>query len=400
MYYDFDDDIEILSEGAATDSKVLISTLYKITETNLSKPAIKNELFKGVQKYIDRNSDIVNSPYMTNRIFFTDSDKKYIINASGQDIDKIKDVLKNSEYIKDTWKTLNDPLNICAVMIIRYFTLTKKEAELKTFLTYFSLYFYTLLYHKYLPYGAQENIMEYTINNLSNKFLIKQTGSLLLTIQHTAMISHECHVKSIKEGTDKGLADYISSLMSRLNNFVKNIKNEYTINHQNKNYMNYDSDSYDEDNFHLADNSSYDIQNCADSAISKLTTYGADMKLVKLAANMNTVSENEIRNVINAISDHNIDEARRLFSLILQLYLFKDGNRVQDIHSKKFLYECIEIYKKSNTNDKVILEIKDILDKWLKTYSLRYNKTNREATLSSFRRAIYMYFVLHMQQSR
>ena len=104
MYYDFDDDIEVLSEGAATNSKVLISTLYKITETNLSKPAIKNELFKGVQKYIDRNSDIVNSPYMTNRIFFTDSDKKYIINASGQDIDKIKDVLKNSEYIKDTWK--------------------------------------------------------------------------------------------------------------------------------------------------------------------------------------------------------------------------------------------------------------------------------------------------------
>ncbi|MEI2419299.1 hypothetical protein V6O07_03425, partial [Arthrospira platensis SPKY2] len=217
--------------------------------------------------------------------------------------------------------------------------------------------------------------MKYTINNLSNKYLIKQTGSLYKTLEHTVMISHELHEKALIGGTDKGLADYISSIKVRINNFVKNIKNEYTQNHNAKKFINFDSDNYDEDNFHLADNNSYVVQNTTDSAIVKLTTYGPDMKLVKIAAKVNQVSENEIRNVINSIAANETDKAKRLMALILQLYLFEGENNVSDIHTNTFLYKSMEIYKKSNTNDKIILEIKDILDTWLKKYSIKYNKS-------------------------
>lgn len=381
------------------DSKALTDALYPITAKALANKKTNDDLFKGARKYFDKNANIIFDSSLAQRIFFTDSDKQVIYTASGLSIPEIRTVLKNAEYIKDNWKIMNEPLNTCAAMIARYYAINKKEKELKAFLTYYAFYFYTSVYHKYLPYGAQENIMAFTINNLSNKYLIKQTGSLFKTIEHTAWISHENHKDALIKGTDKGLADYISSLKVRINNFMKNIKNEYTQNHASKKYINYDIDSYDEDDFHVADNNSYIVQNTSDAAVVKLTTYGPDMKLVKLSANMNQVSENDIRNVISAISDGHTEEIKRMTELILQLYLFESHNTVKDIHSNKFLYSCIEIYKKSNTNDKIILEIKSILDSWLKKYSVRYNKTNREATLSSFRRAIYVYFVLHIQQS-
>lgn len=378
---------------------VLTNALYPTTEKSLKNKANVDKLINSAKKYFNVNAEIVFDSTLTNRIFFLESDKRAIYDAAGLDPKDVREVLKGAKYIKDSWKIMNEPINTISAMIARYLTINKKDKELKVFLTYYSFYFYTSVYHKYLPYGAQENIMKYTINNLSNKYLIKQTGSLYKTIEHTVMTSHELHEKSLIEGTDKGLADYISSIKVRINNFVKNIKNEYTQNHAAKKFINFDSDNYDEENFHIADNNSYIVQNTTDSAIVKLTTYGPDMRLVKVSASANKVSENEIRNVINNISATETDKARRLMELILQLYLFEGGNTTANIHTNKFLSECLDIYKKSNTNDKIILEIKDILDTWLKKYSVRYTKSNREATLSAFRRAIYMYFVLHIQQS-
>ena len=131
----------------------------------------------------------------------------------------------------------------------------------------------------------------------------------------------------------------------------------------------------------------------------KLMTYGPDMRIANMSAQISEVSRNEIRNVIMNLSNNDANDICRLSELILQLFLFDSNNSVEEVSGKKFLGECLKIYKKSNTNDKTILEIKDILDKWLNKHSSKYRQTNREATLSNFRRAIFVYFVLHIQTS-
>ena len=74
-------------------------------------------------------------------------------------------------------------------------------------------------------------------------------------------------------------------------------------------------------------------------------------------------------------------------------------NTVQSIKSMKFFNYADELYKKSNTKDESIVRIKDILDKFLNNYCPIYIKTNRIATKISFRRAIYLYFVLIIQKN-
>lgn len=378
---------------------ILVNSLYPKVEAALKKPNNLKNLIKHAQKYFDKNHEKVFDMTLTHKILFLMDDKEAIYDAIELRPEEIKSVIKQSEYIKDKWKIMNEPLNTASALILRYLMLNKKDDELKFILTYYSFYFYSSLFHKYLPYGANENIMEYTINNLSNKFLIKKLGSLYKCVEHIAMTSHETYSENLKKGEDGDLATYISALKVRLNDFLKNIKNEYTINHGNKNYVNFDRDSYDEENFHMSDNNSYAIKRAADSTMIRLTTSGADLKTARLAANWNSVSENEIRNVVLHLGHEDSDDIQRMCELILQLFLFEGKNNFEEVRTNKFLVKSMELYKKSNTNDKLILEIKYLLDKWLKKYGKKYTKTNREATLSYYRKAIFTYFVISIQQS-
>ena len=393
-------DIQLLLEATCkSGSSVLVQELYPTVSANLSNPNNVNDLSFAIAKYIDRNSQILYDIGIAKKIVFLESDKNAIYDACGLTKEAIRQAIKKSPYIKTSWKILNEPLNTAAVLAIRYFTIQNNAGMVQNLLIYYSMYFYASLHHKYLKFDANENIMEYTINNLSNKFKIKQLGSLFETIKHIVMTSHETYKQDLIRGEDGDLAKYVSSIKVRLNDFMKNVTNEYMKNHKEKRFMNFDSDDYSEDNFHIADNTSYAIKRLTETSLMRLMTYGADMQMAKLAANLSQVSQNEIRNVIINLTDDDSDKIMRLTELILQLYLVDGANRVEEVRGKKFLITCMEIYKKSNTNDKNILEIKQILDEWLKKYSPKYRQTNREATLSNFRRSIFIYFVLHIQQS-
>lgn len=381
------------------DTKIITNELYKTVEQNLSNKKVTKQLLLDISKYFDRNSEIIYDIGISGKLLFLESDKNVIYRSCDLTPNVIKNVLKKSSYIKSSWKILNEPLNTASVLMARYFTISKQDDLLKTFLTYYSFYFYSSLHHKYLKFEPQENVMEYTINNLSNKYKIKQLGSLFAAIQNTVMTSHDNYKKQLINGEDGDYALYISSIKSRLNDFVKNITNEYMNNKKNERFLNFDNDDYSEENFHIADNTSYAVRRLCDASTIKLMTYGVNIEIANLAAQMCQVSQNEIRNVITQLTNEDSKDISMLCELILQLYLFDPHNNIRDIKSSSFIIKSAEIYTKSNTNDKSILKIKEILNKWLTKYSTKYRQTNRPATLSNFRKAIFLYFVMHIKQS-
>ena len=125
----------------AKEKSILTSSLYEIVRKNLSSTKAKTELSKEISNYFDKNSDIINDSGIANRLFFLNSDKEAIFTASGLEPNQIKAVLKQTKYIGDTWKILNEPLNIAAAMMIRYFSITKDKLK-EPFVIYYSFYFY------------------------------------------------------------------------------------------------------------------------------------------------------------------------------------------------------------------------------------------------------------------
>ena len=380
-------------------SNALITILYPIVEQSLKNKNNINKLNISIANFLDKNSEILQDIGPSDRLIFSMNDREAILTASNLNELDIKKAVKESDYINAKWHVATDPINISGALISRYFLLSNNKKELELFLTYFGCYMYALLHYQYFQYGANRNIMDFTINNLSNKYKIKQLGSVLETIKNTVMTSHSTYEKELIRGTDEDLVNYISSLRVRINDFLKNIKREYTKNHDSQNYLNYDSDDYSEENYHIADNTLYMIKRITDATVLHLNTYGANMKIASFAAQLSKVSINEVRNVVTHLSDKDTQDVSKLCELILLLFLTDNKNSINDIKTQKFFSEAISIYAKSNTKDKLIIDIKTILDKWLNKYSSRYRKTNREATLSYFRKAIYIYFVLYIQNS-
>jgi hypothetical protein len=275
----------------------------------------------------------------------------------------------------------------------------KKHKELEGAILYLSLAFYSSIQFKYFPYEPNENIMSYTVNNLSNKFKIKQLGNMFKAIHSTAMTNHETYAKDIEKGSDLLLKNYIMSLKTRLDGLIQKIANEFYDTKENGNYLNTEEDNYDKEEFYIADNNSFVITRLAETATLKTLSRGVDNKLIELSANICGVSVTALRNAVIGIVDKKDKEIKELFLLILQLYLMDGKNPPDSIKSQGFINFCLEIYIKSNTNDDTIIKIKELLDEWLILCSPNYVKTERVATKNNFRKATFLYFVFVLQQA-
>ena len=374
--------------------RVLVNELYPYVEKSLSKKENVKKLNDVIASFIDRNNEALSAVGPTKLIMFTDKDRQDVFDIIGITEKMEKAARDKSKDIKNTGKTVARPLSITMTLITRYFSLHNNLPMVKLSVLYCGLSFYYSKYTKYFKFDPNEEIMAYTINNMSYKYKLKSKGSLLAAIDETYYGAYQLHRRDIERGNDKDIVDFILSMDTRINNLLKNICNEFMKNYKSGNYIAYEDDDNDPENFKMSSSSSHSISNLSDKITMRLITDGPPIKLVTAAARNNKVSVNELRNYLNTmIRNENRDEIKELIEAILFIYLFDKKNKIEDINSNKFITYTITLYRKSNANDKNIHRIKEILDSWLERLDI-YKKTQRLATINDFRRALYVFFVM------
>lgn len=381
------------------NSKVLVAELYPIVSSHLQKKENITRLKRGIESYLDRNNDKLTTLGPIHRTVFLDSDMKVLYDATGLNPQTIKAVLKKCKDVGDDWKIINNPFNVASMMAIRYFKMVKNKDMAKLTLIYLTLSMYPSLHFKYFQHEPNEKIMNYTINNLSNKYKIKKAGVFYIALIETAEGADINHHDRLLRGEDKDFVNYINDVKTRVNMMIRKISNEFYENKEKELYINIEQESMEEDNYREAESNIYAIEKLSNGVVLKLIVNGPNMKLVTAAAKLCKVSVSELRNYASSmITSENKDEIKQIVESILFLYLFDDKNRLQEINSDKFLMYCMDIYKKSNTTDKNIIKIKSILDGWLERLGT-YKKTQRLNTINDFRRALYIFFVVSIQYS-
>lgn len=378
----------------------LVDNIYPIIKGTLEQnPKNISALKSAVAEYLDANMSKLSSAGPTYRTLFTESDKDILYKNTGTSAELVNRVVPLSAYIKRHWRNMIIPFNIVCALTICYAKRTNNKELAEYMLMYLTLSMYPSLHAKYFKYGVNPQIMDYTINNLSNKYKIKQMGTIWNTLLDTAVVCDKTYSRNIIRANDKDITDYIESLKTRLNALLKKIKSEFTKNYNDKNIMSIEQDNENEDSFSRAESNSYIIERLANSIALKISIGGPDVKLIDVSANINSVAVNDLRTTVNNITSdkQNAPEMKKIITSILTLYLSDSSNNANEIHTDKFILVCLRIYKKSNTSDKNIIAIKKILDIWLQRYSDRYKKSNRVATLNSFRKALFTYFVFTIQ---
>lgn len=389
---------------AASTSKKTYATTYIFKEkifpkakTNLAKSA--NQLIAYINKYMDRNSEIIFAKGLYKQLVYVGEDLNILYKSIGFTDKEIALAIKETGQTKSSWVIFNRPDYWTLMMILKYFKDSKKEKEFKIVLMYFTLALYSSVFYDFTRgYGFNEAIMDYTINNLSNKYDIKKLGSLFKALYKLADTCNETYIKYFDSFDDRLILEYIMNLRTRVKNFVKEIKSAYEKNKASGKYLNYDQEDKSEENYYEVDNASFLI----DRLSSKVTNYcisnGVDMKISNLAAQLCEVSKVAIADALDKVIKTENKEIKELVSILLQQYLVDESKPAEGIGSKNFITVALKIYAKSNTTDKNVIRLKDILDKWLNATCERYKKTERAATKNNLRKAIFMYFVLCTQK--
>lgn len=383
-------------------TSVILANIYPKVERAFTSKETQRKFSAIVASYVDRNVNRLSTAGPSKRTLFSDMERNKVYDLVNFDPKTCKAIVKQSNYIKASWKIVNDPFNLVMMMILRYAKLNQLDQINQLAVTYLTLSMYPSLHYKYFKFEPNEAIMQYTINNLSNKFKVKQVGNILQALVDTTALADKTYDKNIRHANDKELTDYINAYKTRLNSLIKKIRDAFEKDYRSGNYMNTERDNEDENDFKTSDSNSLLIQRIVDQVVLKLSVNGPDSRIVDISAKMNQVSVNETRNTLNQLTQ-NKDESvniRALCESILYLYLFNGENHVNDLNGSKFLTFCLAVYKKSNTNDENVIKVKSILDTWIEKYSETYRKTQRVATLNNFRRALYTFFVFTLQRTK
>lgn len=369
-----------------------------ITESFSNKNNII-QLMRSIQRYADRWSDLLLSTDLSKRLLFTDNDKSIIYKFSGISEKEVKDVIKKSKAIDKNWKVATNPFYILSMVIARWFKINKMENEMLGMMIYMSYVLYTSTHAKYFKHLPSKEIMDYTINNLSNRYIIKQKGTIQGCIEHTigeAMMGR--FNEEITRGSDLDFKDIIGALNTRIDSFMKNISVQFYENHKSGKYMFHETEDTSEDNFHLSDNISFKIDRVVQLVGTAIITEGFDYnKCIKRSVSLNSgASEKKLIAMLDTIVEKDNGAIKAMISDILTLFMYKNtGNKIEDVGTMKFLSESLQIYK-SNAQDEITSRIKECLLNWINITSEKYGRnfiSKGKTSLDTYRRAIYTSFI-------
>lgn len=379
-------------------STILKDTLHPRLQRTIKDSSKCNLMMRTIKVYMDKNTEVLYASGPTYRLFMSDEDREFIFKNTGVSDKEINDLLKKIDDIDEKW-TIISPFNILATMMIREAELSKNEKVKHLLIMSLTLSLYSSLQFKYFRFLPNKAIMDYTINNMTNKYLIKKYAVLYKAIEHIAMKNHETYTSDLIRGEDLDVKNYIMNLRTRLNNFMKIIANEYIKNSKEKKYLNTEQESRDEENYVETSNISLQIEKLLLLTDNKFYSSSINPRFVRIAADMCSVHGPTLDMAMKSLKDAEDRRVSDLIRRILKIYLANKANSFESLKTRRMIPYCLQVYSKSNIKDQDVIEMKKLLDDFLMKYCNRYTETEREATRVSYRKAVYVYFLLHLQSS-
>lgn len=388
---------------ASNDSFTYIikNELYPKIDAILSTDQGKRNFNNIIGRYVSRNNDKLTTSGPQYLIPFTMKDKQEyfdLFSISDTEVAALVDKITKQVNDKANWRLFkNNPIFFIFYCCIRYATLAKDAKLLNSALIAMALSVYPSIFAKYFRYEPNPNIMQYTIDNLSNRFIIKKSNHIFGTLTYSIQSSWKFHEKDFSRGADQDVIRFIQRIRNDQNSLLKKIANAYQTNYKKGLFVTTQVDAYD-DNINVDNvNNTNKVEALSNKIVLSMLTNGVDLRIADFASNAAQVSKLDLRNYISLIINEKESETMKEFiSSILFLYLYTDSHEPDDIRSKEFIGYALQLFKKTNSKDKNVTNIKTTLDKW-GTSSGIYRKFSRSATRVDYTKAIFMYFILSIQ---
>lgn len=411
-----EDDIYTEAEEALNPntSHFLLQKIGKRVDAVLTDPKNVKAFVTLVQNFINRNITKLTKSGPCDMIPFTDTDHEafhslfgfwYTIDprankTSPNEIREIIDEYSKRAHIKcDFWK--NNSSLMLFYFVIRYFTMKNDSKNLNTALAIYTLCNYPVMFHKYFPNGVMEPYMQYTIDNMTEKFIIKKSKHLFDALMTSIQASYKFHKGNFPSATDKKVGDWINRIRNDQNSMMKKISNEYMKNYKEGNAARTSNEEYDSETpiVDEMENGTTVVQNIVQRVTLPIIEDGVDLVRAEAAAKMSQVSVSDCRYFLTLIiTDSNADTIQKFIESLLFLYIYEGKKTERDIRSQYFLAWSASLFKKTNSKNKNINTINEILNFWAESTGL-YKKFAGKTSRINYKKAIFFYLVLCIQKN-
>lgn len=398
----------LLAEAASGETFILRDLMFDRIKATLDIPAKDREYRKIINDFINRNMEKLITSGPVYLIVFGDLDKKMfydLFGITGEEITAavtaITNKINDSKVTKSQFALLRgNPIFALFYYVIRYYTLKKDQKGINISLSIYALAAYPSMFSKYFPKGVNPKVMQYTIDNLTNKFLIKKSKHIFGTLVESCTRSYEFHKKNIINGNDTNCFSFIQRIRNDQNSMMKKIANEYMINYKAGNAAQTRNDNYDPDNPILddVDNSTTIVQMQVQKVTLPIISNGVDIVYAEAAARMAGISISDCRLYLTKILvPEKLDELEKLVESILFIFIYEDHRNIREIKSAFFLAWAQSLFKKTNSNDLNIKNINAILEKWAIESGI-YERFRGDGTRIYYKKGIFFYIIMCIQK--
>ena len=400
------DEVDEFYLEASDDSNthIIAEEIYpKIEEVLSTKEGDK--LFKRyVEEFVDRNTEKLHEPCPISMIAFTDYDKAkfyQLFNLEEKELIKIVTKAVNAVSSSAQFKLVKqNPIFSVFYCVLRYYILKNDTAGINATLIIHALASYPSVFSKYFKYGANPGVMKYTADHLTEKFIFKQEKHVFGALKKSIDSAYKFLKPYFKEASDKEIIRYIQRIRNDQNSMIKKIAIEYNKNYNAGKTVSTQSETYDTgaliDEYN---NDTSKVETLAQKVVINILTNGIDLRILETAGAMAQLSVTELRLYLTKILiDSRSTELEEFVTSVLFIYLFDEKHETHEIRSRVFLSFGIELFRKTNSNNKNIVTIKSTLDKWAEETGI-HSRYRREPTRISYKKGIYWYILLTIQMN-
>lgn len=378
-------------------TKVVLNELYPLVEKSMKTNESKWK--KVMSNFFQVRSEALYDIAPIDRIYFNQDDENRFFECLDISKSQITNIIQKIYYYYEINNRFDiivkDEHSILALTVIRYFFIKNDKKNLDISLLYlaFSGKIYASAHYNSFEFAPTEyrHIMEYAINNMSNKYDIVREGSVIGAVRSLTQTFINSYKDRFKKYNDEDVSYLLQQLKNRVKAFIINIAKEYYQAYENKEYITYDSDNLDEKNFHLSDSDSMKLERSINRAFNKLESSTTDFRLCKISADDN-VKTDELRAIIDSImtKPENFPLVKELIRNICTYY-FINGKK-KDVTDAEFV--IFSTSPKPNSKDELYLRNKEIIEILLLSNSEKYaTRSKRVATKISYNTVLLKYFV-------
>lgn len=388
-------------------STIITKSLYDKVNAGLTKEENKKVFLTTIDRHMAYNSTIYAASGPSKRPVFTTEDNLSVISSLGLDQETIKATIKELQPVDNRLKIQGidqHPFLLGIAVALRHASLKDDKKLIIAGVSYITVYFYPLLHYKYFKKCEPiPTVMNYVVNNLSNKYKLKQFGNLWGAIYNITEGAYKLQRKNIEKGVDDGYIRFLTDARTRLNGFMRAISNVYYEAYDHGNYIGVEGESFDEDNYHEANSNTLEVEQITNRIITKLITVGPNKNLIKTAATSCNISQTKLKShIMTMITNKHVEDIRQIIENLLFMYLTnsEENHTVSDVYTNDFTIYCLRVYKKSYTINKNVIEIKRILDRWLIELGITKKGKTSSTYANNYRKALFMFFVMTVVDSK